>query len=562
MKRGLFGIFLLTILIINLSFVSADNETDSDEFSLDRGFRWLSEEMYSSNWGTDIDSLSWAILALRNADYDVSGGIDKLRQLEGSDNWDNEVYDTSLAILALYKSGEDVDAEVEWLIDRQKEALKSGEWLIQFLVESGDETDCVVRYEGDSFEFTVNDTKIVSPSDCNVGEYWVDFEECIKEDDADMVETFSVNCLDSVDASLLFKSGSNYYIVDQSKPLKIENACFHDENVGCRCSVTQYASWVLQERGERPLTLPYLRSNCNDKVIDNIFLYMLTSNSLYANYLIEERSVDGGWDNDYEKTAMAVIALRDSPSRVASSLDWLEFYQDPDGSWDGDIRTTAKVLYAMTSEAYTSSVTNETSPLCGNGIIDEGEECELTSDCSAADVECIGCKCVSAVGCISDIDCDSGEKCILGECVVRTECSDNSDCSSGYECIGGECKRVYGLDSGCTSDDDCFDDEVCEDGVCVAKSSGWVTWLVVILIVVVAGVGGYFGYKQFFRKKGKGSGYKPKFDSGKPSYPAARQNLPVARRSSVVPSRGTTKDRLESQLDQSLKKARDLLGKK
>jgi len=578
MKRGIFSILLVVMFLISPLVVFAENETDA--FDIQKGFEWLNDEMTSNGWGSDIVSLSWAILALRNGGYNVGDGVDRLRQLENSNyNWDNDVYDTSMAILALHKTGNDVEDEKAWLLDRQKRDLRSGQWLIQLLYEG--ESECKITYDGDDFEFTVNDTEIVHPSDCSsaIGESWIDFEDCIADDDAEMVETFGVSCLDSVDSSLLFKSGSDYYIVDQDKPLKIENACFYGSNSGCRCSPTQYASWALQELGDRPLTIPYLRSNCNDRVIDDAFLYMLTSSSLYSNSLLDgdnARASDGGWNDDYEKTAMAVIALRDSPSSVSASINWLEFWQDPDGSWDQDIATTAKVLYAMTSEAYTP-VSNDTSFCNYNGIVDGSEECEVTSQCNGTDVVCEGCLCIPlGSGCDYDEECDDGYECLLGRCVEESECSATGDCvdkyGAGYECKNGQCEYIFVDEDECAIDYDCEekfgDGWKCENGECVEKGSSWLTWLIVTLIIIVGLIGAWFGYKQFYLKK-KGprpwekvaNQKKLPTTARKSPYPAARRGIP-AKRPAVAPVKPVGVDRLERQLDNSLKKARDLLRKK
>ncbi len=574
MKRGIVvSVFLMIIIILSFS-VNAANETESS-FDKAKAFEWLNNEMQSTNWGVSVDSLAWSILALRNGGYDVSEGIERLKQLEDNDyNWDNDVYDSSLAVLALYKTGNDIEPEKAWLLDRQKEALKSGEWLIQFLYDG--ESECRVRYDGDDFDFTVNDTEIISPSDCGVGDNWVDFEDCIKEDDAEMVETLTVSCLDNVDVSLLFKSGDDYYIVDQTKPLKIENACFYGEYSGCRCSVTQYASWVLQETGERPLTIPYLRSNCNENILDTVFLYMLTSNNIYSNSLLEgenRRSADGGWDNDFETTAMAIIALRDTQSRVSSSIDWLEFYQDDDGSWEGDVRTTAKVLYAITSEVstpvITTNTTNGTSPLCGNGVIDSGEQCEYTSDCTGDSV-CTDCLCVAPAVCDINADCDYGEECFLGKCIVPDECESTQNCidkyGAGYECSAGQCKLVFD-GAECTVNYECEqrygDGWICDNEVCVEKGGSWLTWLIVILIILLGLAGAWFGYR-YYKGRSKSSRYKPNLPPGKsPTAYPPRRALPTSRPAQqAAPRRAPVEDRMDAQLDKAIKKAKDILGGK
>jgi len=570
MKRGMLFVFVVLFLIIMPFNVLGANET-SDDFSLNKGFEWLHNEMIATNWGSDIDTLSWSILALKNGGYDIRPGVQKLNQLKDySDNWNSDAYDTAMAVLALYKSGENVDAEIEWLEINQEQVLTSGDWLIQFLVDNDEEVTCKIYYENQQERtFTINETKIVSPSDCNVGENWVNFEACIKGGSAEEYERFSVNCRDtSVETSLLFKSGQDYYIVDQNEPLEIENACFHGSSNSCRCTVTQYASWVLESVGKHPYTFPYLRSNCNSEVIDNIFLYMLTGNNVYSSFLADEKSSgDGSWEGREETTALAILALEESNVEISDSIDWLKFQQKrSDGSWDGDVKTTAMVLYALTDEVYTPVVPTNITSSCGNAVINSGEQCEFTSDCTGTDEICTNCQCLSSPECEYDYECSPEEICELGICVSDGGCSFDSDCGDGYVCESNECKWRGTITAGCTYDIDCAEGEVCESGECVSKGGSWVTWLIVILVVILGGAGGYLGYRQFFSKRKPkvpmGGRPLPSRNSALSSYPSTAQRVPT-RTSMPTQNAGDAKgDRLERELDQSLKKAKDLLRKK
>jgi len=571
MKRGVFVKFLIVSVFLLLIFpfeAHAGNDTD---FDLAKGFEWLNSEMQATNWGSDIDSLSWTILALKNGGYDVSPGLDKLEQLQShSDHWGTgggDVYETALATLAMYKSGRNVDAEIDWLEHEQEEVRSGGDWLIQFLVDTDDEVVCKIYYDDEpEKEFTINDTIIVAAEyGCGEGESWVNFEECIKSGSADKYEEFSVNCRSSsVETSLLYHSGQDYYIVDQSAPLEIENACFHGRSSSCRCGATQYASWVLEEVGIHPYTFPYLRSDCNDEIDDNVFLYMLTGNNIYSSFLEDEKSdSDGSWEGREETTALAIIALEESNVMISDSKEWLEFQQrKSDGSWDEDVKTTAMVLYALTDDVYISPTHNNTiDGTCGNSILDAGEECEFTSDCNGSTQICQGCYCLSQPDCEYDYECDDGKVCEGGFCIDDTGCSSNSECDNGYDCENGRCEwRGTEEYDGCSYDYDCQDDEICEDGVCVSEGGGWLTWLIVAIIIILAGVGGYFGYKQYFRK-----GIKPK--GGVPGkalpmrksplsvYPTTNQKVP--KRAGVPPvAKSSVGDRLERELDSSLKKAK------
>lgn len=564
-KKYVILIFLL-IFVNSLIVYAADNQTSAKTVDKEKAFSWLYNESKSENWGGEANIVSWVILALKNnKNYDYSKALDKLEDMEDDSNWDDDVYETSMAVIALKKTGNNVDSEVEWLNDQQEEVLESGNWFVQFLTNS-EEAQCKINYDGDSYEFTVNKTEIVDSSEsCGViGENWVDFEECVKDDNADMYETFNVECLSNsnVQTSILFKNDNTYYITDQNQPLEIENSCFYGDGNDCSCISTQYASWafsVVNDPEYRSYTLPYLRSSCNEEILDNIFLYMLTSSNEYYSYLASDdgQLEDGSFSGDEYQTALALIAMKGKTSpEVTKAINWLAFKQNQDGSWNGNIRTTAAVLYALTADVSVGPTPSNTTG-CGDGVVNNGtEQCEYTSQCNNSSMTCTACQCVAVPSCTRDEECNSGYSCQGGKCLLVAECKLSSDCNLGEVCVDGKCKVKQ---TGCTSDSGCGLDEVCDNGVCVAEEgNGWVTWLIVILIVLVGLAGAYFGYKKFFRKKGgiKPSEFKPntQFAPRATTYAQTKQSVPISS-----PPVSNNVDRMEEQLDQSLKKARDLL---
>lgn len=570
MKREIYmGLFLLALISVN---VSAE---ENDSVGLVDGFEWLSSEMQQTNWGTNVEQLSWSILALRNAGYDVSAGIDKLKDLIQVDHWDDgDIKESALATLVLYKVGENVDSEIEWLKNKQKENLRSGDWLIQFLTSGSDQVECSLFYDGQDKVFFINDSEIVGESSCDSGQNWVDFESCVQTD-AGVYEEMSIDCDGSVESSLLYKRGTEYYIVDQIEPLEIENGCFVGSGTRCRCSATQYASWTLNDVGENYHTGPYLRSECNDGVDDNAFLFMLTGSSIYSDFLdVKMSNNDGSWEGDEELTSLAIISLRGGSSvSLSTSKDWLKSQQrEDDGSWEGNVKTTAMVLYALTDEAGIIPVNQTPSnTTCYNGVLDIGEECEFDSNCETGGEICEGCLCVALPDCEINSECEDNEVCVEGFCVLDTGCDIDDDCNPGYYCTSaGVCERESATPDGCSYDSDCLGEEECIDGDCVLPEDGgsWITWLIVIILVLLGVVGGYFGYKQYFSKKkpslpGKKITPAKSFSFGKKptSYPASPQSVPASNIQKTPVSSGKG-DRIERELDKSLRKAKDLLGKK
>ena len=557
-------------MIVFSSNVYAANDTGVE---LVDGFNWLDEEMKQTNWGSNVEQLSWSILALRNAGYDVSGGINKLKDLRQIDHWDDgDVKKSALATLTLYKVGENVDQEIEWLKNKQEKNLRSGSWFVQFLTSSNSgEVECHLYYDEQDKVFFINDSEIVGESSCDVGENWINFESCVQET-AGVYEDMSVDCDSTVDASLLYNRGTEYYIVDQIEPLEIENGCFFRRN-NCNCDATQYGSWVLDKLGDNYYTKPYLRSECNDDVDDNAFLFMLTGSRVYSDFLDEGMSNnDGSWEGSEELTALAIIALRDGSSvSLTTSKNWLESRQrEDDGSWSGDVKTTAMVLYSLTKEISVVSNQTSTNTTCYNGVVDVGEECDGSDLVCGEGKICEGCSCVSLPDCEFDSECGDGDVCVGGVCVLDTGCDIDDDCGLGYYCTSANICERESVDDECDFNSDCLSDQECVSGSCVStddEGGSFVTWLIIIVIVLLGAAGGYFGYKQYFSKKKKKpslpGGPTKSFSFGKKptNYPTTKQRVPASS-TQRMPAKDMKGDRIERQLDRSLKKAKDLLGRK
>lgn len=180
-------------------------------------------------------------------------------------------------------------------------------------------------------------------------------------------------------------------------------------------------------------------------------------------------------------------------------------------------------------------------------------------------------------GCSTDSDCTSSKVCdtLSGDCV---ECLTDIDCDVGYTCSFNQCEAeaTCNYDETCDSDElcscsDCFDDSRCKE-----DSGEFPWWIISILFLILVGVGGYFGYMKYQKGgkfsfndmfkfggkknktsfadylKGKGKTTKPM-----PSRPVTQT---IARPNVVrqVP-RKTQDSEIEKALDQSIKKAKDLL---
>jgi hypothetical protein len=151
----------------------------------------------------------------------------------------------------------------------------------------------------------------------------------------------------------------------------------------------------------------------------------------------------------------------------------------------------------------------EPEPVCGNRIIEAGEQCDTyrwgeIAGCRSFGftdgiLDCIDCvfdtsSCYNQIlpsGCSYNSDCDwgyycddgecvpdevkrcssvqncsEGEICFRGLCIEMQECRYNRHCRIGYECEEGTCVKI---DYECREDRDCDEDEKCKDNYCVDK---------------------------------------------------------------------------------------------
>jgi hypothetical protein len=106
-------------------------------------------------------------------------------------------------------------------------------------------------------------------------------------------------------------------------------------------------------------------------------------------------------------------------------------------------------------------------PYCGNGVVDEGEDCDGSDMTRCLDTqECHNCQCVYVVGCGNGVV-DTGEQC---------DAPDLTQCLDTQECIDCQCVYVVGCGNGIVEGDEecdgsdmtqCLDTQECHDCRCV-----------------------------------------------------------------------------------------------
>lgn len=551
------------LLIVSLLVVHGVYSADSASINKTQAFDWLYQEMNSSDWDFDTDVIALSVLALGpERRYDIEGGVERLKDR----NWRND-YERSLAILALYKAGVDVDDDIGELIDNQIEAQNSGSWLIQMRNTNEREASCNLDFNGDIDFRVINNTVTEGPC---TGDTWVDFEQCIAfAEGVGIHESVEIQCTNA-QPSLIFRDSSNeFFILDETSPFSVDNACFGSGS--CECKPSLYASWVLNEVGNKSQvwTFPWMSSFCSDDDTNeyNSLLYLISNEEAFANKL-KDSFGGSSWENDEYITALGLGALSKSSSSsqiVSDAKEWLAVTQRSDGSWRDDPLKTAMVLYILYSKGSSFSYVDSDNDdgsfggfICGDGFKEVGEECELTSDCSTGEV-CSSCLCVASS---------------QNTCTVSDDCMSDDDCKSGSN---GFCTSSCTCDYSCTSDSDCLGGQVCEFRRCVNPSNndnvggessgsnflGYV-WFALGLIIVLGLA--YLAYLKFIKNKTLGKNNKNKDQGTGPimsrKYPTAKQAVQKPQTQPKSEPRSSNDDFLERRLDESIRKAKDLLGKK
>lgn len=566
-KRDMMNKKYYILIFLSILLAQSVMSAETPQINRTQAFDWLYSEMNRTNWNDDTDIIALSILALGpESKYDLDEGIEKLEER----NWANP-YESSLAILALYKAGVDVDEDIQELIDQQQKAQDSGSWLIQMRNLNDKEASCNLFYNEDVDFRIINNTITEGP--CS-GDTWVDFESCIALSEGIGVhEQFDVDCTNA-DPSLIFRDNNNeFFILDETSPFNIDNSCF-EQSGSCDCRNSLYASWVLNEVGNKSQvwTFPWMSSFCSEdgENINNALLYIISNEEVFADKL-KDSFGGSSWENDEYITAVGYMALSKSSSnsQITNEIkEWLAVTQRGTGSWRDDPEKTAMVLYALYSrgQSFSFDVSDDndygTSSFCGNSILEFGEDCDGSSNGCGLNEVCSSCQCVTSN---------------QTSCTVNDGCIEDSDCTLGPN---GVCTSLCECDYRCTSSDDCLSGQVCEFQHCVAaiddgdgiseddNGSNFLTYIWILLGIIVALGAAYLAYLKFVKHKKIG---KPKktdkdFESSpilSRKYPSAKEAIQKPQQIKKEPEpKSSGDDFLERRLDESIRKAKELLKKK
>ena len=550
-------VFLLIFLVL-MPFIKAE---DPESFDEARAYEWLFNESVKAEWNMETETLALSILVLSTKpQYDISEGIEKLKSQE-SENWWGDPIKSSLALYALNFAGENVSEEINRLKESQIIALTGGSWLIQLKSNNDQLAECSINFEEIEHNLQVINNTIVSQ--CDTNQRWLNFENCIQSP-LKVHEEFTMECVNGDDSLIYRSDNGDYYIIKQNSPYSIDNGCFTNGG-SCSCKPSGYASWVLDRLNDASYSVPYLRANC-DAPLDNAFLFMITSQSVYGDLLVEQK--EGNEWGDLESTSFAIRSLKRSQNQDAynDALFALKLKQRPDGSWNGDLKDTATVLFAVFTDA-PSTISGGSQPsgaTCGDGIIEGSEQCDGDSLACLEGESCLECSCQAETSCTVNDECVSDSECSIGFCDPIScgcvECKSDLDCGplSDNICVDGRCVSST-EENECSFDSQCGENQECIDGSCFDKGKSLNFLFIILGILVVLGIG-FFVYWKFL--KGKGLFAKKRFSPRQQptkKYPVAKQSIQKPR---PIKRRTDHDSDIENKLDESLKKARDLLRRR
>lgn len=574
MKRFvLFVVFLLAVGVVNA------------EFSQESASTWLEGNIVCSR--APIEEVAFATLALDSNDCLNQLKVNRIDPSGCFPRGNCNTKDTALAALVLKINNQPINNQLEYLGNSLNVAsgFNENQWIIQIVAnEAG---TCSINYDGSGDNgYTVTfDENGRLPN----GGSWIYFSSLPSFDFNEAVETISIDCseLPNVQKISIIKNNVNSFEIIEESDLndaefEIEYGCYglNQDSTSCDTSTSFYASWILNEIGEDIATRNYLTSNANS----DLYYSMLSKidNSYLSALINGQEANDDSFNHNVKDTSFAVYSLKNSDydEEMTNAVTWVESQQSENGMIGIGVLDTATALYLIYS----------------NAVYDEG------SDDGGL-----------PPGCTDNFECDIGEECVAGECQIATaECNEDRLCTAAefslgicdLDCTGcgdGYCspfenptscsidcqetEQVCNNDGYCDFNEnnlncpfDCpssgsgDEDEpqpICGDGICESgeddftcsqdcevESSGSLWWLWLIIIILVLGGAAFFVLTKM--KKGKSN------EGGAPSYLQGPRTPPVSPQPQyrMPPGKAPRDQALESQLDESIKQAQELLKKK
>ncbi len=568
-----------------------------EKYDIQDGISYLESKKTADNWNSNIKDTSFAILALNNFNKDVSKSIEwVLKQQKTaltSGSWLIQVNsNTNGQFKVRYNNGN--NEKTFTLFDNK--ITECNDYFINVKNCLGSTIKQYDEFEIDCSNIGCNKISLIYEESNN---FYI-----FQENDGSGTLRMENSCLPSTSGSSACDYESSLYAT------WILNSLNKDSEL--------YTKNYLKKNVDKNTNIK--------RIIHNSLLYAITNNDNYLEFLKEtQNNLSGSFDSNIYSTSIAILSLK-SNSIAERAKDWIKTQQikNPSakeyGSWNqGNFLDTSAALYAL---AGSSTKPTFKSSYCGDKILDGDEDCDATYDSDGKlidgdDIKCPGkcstdceckttaneceannnlccneCKtesdhysqydnscsrtqvccslCAPPTECTTDAECNTNEECINNECVALSSCNNDGFCDNNEDCDCDDCDTDPSCQgSQCTTDDDCAEGEKCniDTSTCEKKSGFPWGYLIAFLIVVFLLMAGYVFYKKY-KRPSKKPPTKPSFEEFtktqpyKPYTPSQPKYMPPKSYVPPLKKSNSKDEEMEKKLDESIKKAKDLLGKK
>ncbi|MBI5804137.1 hypothetical protein HY450_02745 [Candidatus Pacearchaeota archaeon] len=469
----------VSLIIIILFAIALPNITAQSDEDINKAFICLDARV-----GETSLSLEEAIFSalVKVPDEKVNSKINSEKS-SSEECWPKsgcKVKDTSQVLIAKQAMGEDTTAIAQWIISKAA-TTKELTWYLQITTENNAPSECSVLYDDSEKKINVNDEMKIegNPGSClsiTPSGYWLKISNnCVEKE-------YSISCDVGFKTNLLYEksTGGTIFVSSQthsaaSKGItkeKITAKCFREGNK-CNYESSLWATTALYSSLEETSEyVPYLRALAaeNQKYFPDAFIRFIigaTNSEEEYGRIIQSRQLRGFWQapgtpyNKFYDTSLAMIALggADAPELTDITLPALFDEQGENGCWNsGNIRDTAFIIYSAGWQR--AQPPDEGTFICGNGIIEQGETCDIGANAISTQDDILGgATCVSKGYNSGNISCSPGCLSFNVTACVGTPPGDGEappDIGTGEVCadINGECRAS------------CETGEVSTDGVC------------------------------------------------------------------------------------------------
>jgi hypothetical protein len=382
MKRSGFVLGILIILLLTISFASAD--VGEAQTCLRNEIQEKTCEKLTT------EEKAFSLLADSKCKTEL---VDDSRENECWPKTFCKTKTTAQAILALNNEGVDTQKSTEWLL-AQAIPPSELEWFLQ--IDSSKPTTCQITYDSQTNSINIGENSKIK-SDAGRCLLRSSDDRWLKVKPTCFRMEFEISCDEGFSTSLFYqkKASPILYVSGNTKSSSalgttkatVNSDCFKSDETLCDYEATLWSAVALKQAGKPVIAyLPYLNSMSNENELNlpESFLYKLTSGKSFYDDLSAKQNPTGYWEvsgNNFYDTAVALYSMQSQETtEKTSAISWLIGVQGDDGCW-GSIRDTAFLIHAGWGESLTPDPTPDPTPDLPSCSDLEGERCSYGETC-------------------------------------------------------------------------------------------------------------------------------------------------------------------------------------